>query len=69
MLLSRKYEKNNSPYWWEHSGVIHFVHSFLIVSSVTISSSLENPIVKISEHDGAFSVASSEFLYIYQAPL
>ena len=36
-----------------------FFNSFLIVSSVTISSSLENPIVKLSEHDGAFSMVSS----------
>ena len=50
----------------------HFVHSFLIVSSATIYSSVKNPIVKLSEHDGAFSVASSfrpETLCIYHAPL
>ena len=59
MLFSRKYEENNSPYSWEHFEITHFVNNFLIVSSVTISSSLENPIFKLSEHDGAFSLVSS----------
>ena len=59
MLLSRKYKENNSPYWWEHFKITNFVNSFLIVLSVTISYSLENPAVKLSEHDGAYSVVSS----------
>ena len=59
MLLSRKYEENNSPYSWRHFVITHFVNSFLIVSSVTISSSLENPIAKCSQHDGAFSMVFS----------
>ena len=59
MLLSRKYKENNSPYWWEHFKITNFVNSFLIVLSVTISYSLENPTVKLSEHDGAYSVVSS----------
>ena len=59
LFFSRKYEENDSPYSWEHFGITHFVNSFLIVPSVTISSSLENPIVKLSEHDGAFSMVSS----------
>ena len=59
LFFSRKYEENDSPYSWEHFGITHFVNSFLIVPSVTISSSPENPIVKLSEHDGAFSMVSS----------
>ena len=50
----------------------HFVNSFLIVSAVSISSSLENPIVKLPEHDGAFSMYSASDLklfHIYQTPL
>ena len=72
MLLSHKYEDNNSPYLWEHFGITHFVNSFLIVSAVSISSSLENPIVKLPEHDGAFSMYSASDLklfHIYQTPL
>ena len=59
MLFSRKYEETNSPYSWEHFVITHFVNSFLVLSSVTIPSSLENHIVKLSEHDGAFSVVFS----------
>ena len=59
MLFSCKYKESNSPYSWEHFGITHFVNSFLIVPSVTISSSLENPIVKLSEHDGALLMVSS----------
>ena len=66
MLFSRKYEENNSPYSWEHIGITHFVNSFLIVSSATISFSLENHIVKLSEHDPASDL---KLFHIYQAPL
>ena len=33
MLMSRKYEENNSQYSWEHFVITHFVNSFLIASS------------------------------------
>ena len=42
--------------------ITHFVNSFLkqlTVSSVTISSSLENPIAKPSEQNDSFSLVSS----------
>ena len=58
-VLSCKYEENHSPYSWVHFVITHFVNTFLIASSVAISSSLENPIVKPSQHDGAFSMVSS----------
>ena len=44
----------------------HFVNSFLIVSSVNISFSLEDRIVKLSEHDPASDL---KLFHIYQAPL
>ena len=59
MLLPCKYEEKNSSYSWEHFEITHFVNSFLAISSVTISSSLENSIAKLSEHDSAFSMVSS----------
>ena len=66
LFFSRKYEENDSPYSWEHFGITHFVNSFLIVSSVNISFSLEDRIVKLSEHDPASDL---KLFHIYQAPL
>ena len=49
----------NYPFSWEHNVITPYVNSFLTASSVAVSSSLENFIAKLSEHDGAFSTVSN----------
>ena len=40
----------------ERFPITHFINSFLLALLVAISSSLENPIAKVLERDGSFSI-------------